>query len=267
MSCPFLLVFLTHAQSLFPQMFLLILLVVAFHFAFIFPFDIISTKLISRFRCNCFFPDVSQFNKLVSCRKVAEIDAVYFILLSQRWAMLIYKTKQNKSICRFVKISDVTFVCKPGSCVIFTCCILYSRPYLKEIFCHYRSAAVGVTRSRSLKKTLNTSTAIKKNSHCLQLIYQVVSGLFLIFIHSFLYRSRLDPHSRFIGYSLFESCPHKISQNSFTWLFFSHRTPFWTLSERPRSISFAAFYPWILLARWTAVTLSWEIRLGKICRH
>lgn len=45
------------------------------------------------------------------------------------------------------------------------------------MFSRYRSAAEGVTRSRSLKKTLNTPTAIKKNSHCLQLIYQVVSYL------------------------------------------------------------------------------------------
>lgn len=156
-----------------------------------------------------------------------------------------------------------------NSYVIFTC-ILYSRPYLKEIFCHHRSAADGLTRSRSLKKTLNTPTAIKKNSQCLQLIYQVVSGLLLIFIHFFLYRCRLDPHSRFFGYSLiglFEPCPQKVSQNPFTWLFFCHRTRFWTPSERPRSISFAAFYRWILPARWTAETLSWEIRLGKIYRH
>ena len=44
------------------------------------------------------------------------------------------------------------------------------------MFSRHRSAAEGVTRSRSLKKTLNTPTAIKKNSHCLQLIYQVVSA-------------------------------------------------------------------------------------------
>lgn len=55
--------------------------------------------------------------------------------------------------------------------------ILFHRSYLKEMFSRYRSAAEGVTRSRSLKKTLNTPTAIKKNSHCLQLIYQVVSYL------------------------------------------------------------------------------------------
>ena len=55
--------------------------------------------------------------------------------------------------------------------------ILFHRSYLKEMFSRYRSAAEGVTRSRSLKKTLNTPTAIKKNSHCLQLIYQVVSHL------------------------------------------------------------------------------------------
>lgn len=48
-----------------------------------------------------------------------------------------------------------------------------SKSNLKEMFSRHRSAADGVTRSRSLKKTLNTSTAIKKNSHCLQLIYQV----------------------------------------------------------------------------------------------
>lgn len=55
------------------------------------------------------------------------------------------------------------------------CVVLFSRSYLKDMFSRHRSAAEGVTRSRSLKKTLNTPTAIKKNSHCLQLIYQVVS--------------------------------------------------------------------------------------------
>ena len=50
-----------------------------------------------------------------------------------------------------------------------------SRPHLNDLFSRHRSAAEGVTRSRSLKKPLNTPTAIKKNSHCLQLIYQVVS--------------------------------------------------------------------------------------------
>lgn len=57
----------------------------------------------------------------------------------------------------------------------FKCVVLFSRSYLKDMFSRHRSAAEGVTRSRSLKKTLNTPTAIKKNSHCLQLIYQVVS--------------------------------------------------------------------------------------------
>ena len=58
----------------------------------------------------------------------------------------------------------------------FQLCCLTCRTYLNEMFSRHRSAAEGVTRSRSLKKTLNTPTAIKKNSHCLQLIYQVVSA-------------------------------------------------------------------------------------------
>ena len=60
--------------------------------------------------------------------------------------------------------------------LIFQLCCLTCRTYLNEMFSRHRSAAEGVTRSRSLKKTLNTPTAIKKNSHCLQLIYQVVSA-------------------------------------------------------------------------------------------
>lgn len=179
-----------HAHGLFPQIFLLILQVVVLHFASISPLDTISTKLINRFHCNWFFPDTSESDKLVSCRKATENDALYFILLSQRWATLLHPPSPASLERKKIRYDQRCHLCvqtllSRNSYVIFTC-ILYSRPYLKEIFCHHRSAADGLTRSRSLKKTLNTPTAIKKNSHCLQLIYQVVSGLLLIFIHFFL---------------------------------------------------------------------------------
>ena len=109
------------AQGLFPQIFLLIVQVVVFHFACISPLDMIPTNLINRFHCNYFsLIPVSPTNlfPVGKPRRLMPYILSCYPRDGQRYFIPLPPPLSKEK--KIDLTSDVTFAYKPCSPVILT---------------------------------------------------------------------------------------------------------------------------------------------------